>query len=179
MTPPLVAVYGSSAGPAEDLTRARALGAALVRAGYGVLNGGYGGTMEAAAAGARAEGGVAVGVTCASFTFRGGANAWCSEVVEAEDLFQRLAELVHRAAAYVVLPGGNGTLAELALAWEHQRKGLLSPRPLIAWEEPWKRVIETLAATPYLEGGADGIVWVTAVEQAVESIRAAVPVPRD
>jgi hypothetical protein len=171
METPLVAVYGSSAGASEDLARARELGAALARAGFGVLNGGYGGTMEAAAAGARAEGGVAVGVTCAAFTFRTGANEWCSEVVEAADLFERVAELVRRASAYVVLPGGNGTMAELALAWEHQRKGLLPARPLVVWEEPWRRVIAALEATPYLDGGSDGIVWVDSVEAAVDAVR--------
>lgn len=170
METPLVAVYGSSAGAPEDLERARALGAALARAGFGVLNGGYGGTMEAASAGARAEGGVAVGVTCAAFTFRSGANEWCSDVVEAADLFERIAELVRRASAYVVLPGGNGTMAELALAWEHQRKSLLPPRPMVVWEEPWRRVIAALEATPYLEGGAKGIVWVRDVDEAVAAV---------
>lgn len=177
MTSPLVAVYGSSAGDGQDLDRARKLGAALARAGFGILNGGYGGTMGAVAEGARSQGGVAIGVTCAEFTFRAGPNPWCSEVVEAADLFERLAELVRMASAYVVLPGGNGTLAELALAWEHQRRGLLPPRPVVAWEKPWRRVMAALEATPYLEGGAQGIVWVRTVEEAVAAVRDGVPHP--
>lgn len=176
MTPPLVAVYGSGDAPEPDLERARALGEGLARVGYGVVNGGYGGTMEAAARGARSAGGWAVGVTCAEFTFRPGPNRWCSEVVEAPDLFHRLAELVRRASGYVALPGGNGTLAEITLTWEHLRKGLLPERPLVVWEDPWRGVISALEETPYLRGGARGIVWVGTVEEAVEAIRARVPV---
>ncbi len=171
MSIPLVAVYGSSGGPAADFDRARALGTALARAGFGVLNGGYGGTMEAAAAGAREAGGRTVGVTCAEFTFRSGPNEFLDEVVVAPTLVDRLAELLRRADAYVVLPGGNGTLTELSLAWEHLRRGLLSPRPLVVWEDPWRPVVASLAAGPYLGGGVEWITWVSDVDSAVEAVR--------
>lgn len=173
MSPPLVAVFGSSAGPPEDLDRARRLGRALAEAGFGILNGGYGGTMEASAAGAREAGGHTVGITCRTFAFRSGANAHIREVVEAESLTARIETLLTRASAYVVLPGGNGTLAELSLAWEHVRKGLLpgAARPIVAWEDPWRRVVEALAEGPYLGTGTDAITWVRSVDQAVREIR--------
>lgn len=177
MATPLIAVYGSGAAPPGDLARARSLGEALARAGYGVVNGGYGGTMEASAAGAAEAGGKTVGITCAEFTFRSGPNPHCREVVEAATLIERLEELLRRASGYVVLPGGNGTLAELAVTWEHVRKGLLLERPIVVWEEPWRRVVAALEATPYLAGGADGLVWVRTVEDAVAAIRARVPTP--
>ena len=129
--------------------------------------------MEASAAGAREAGGHTVGVTCRSFTFRAGANPHIQEVVEAESLTARIETLLSRAAGYVVLPGGNGTLAELALAWEHVRKGLLpgAARPIVAWEEPWRRVVQALAEGPYLDSSTDALVWVRSVDQAVEEIR--------
>ena len=69
-------------------------------------------------------------------------------------------------AAHVVL-------AERALAWEHVRKGLLpgGDRPLVAWADPWRDVVETMIRGPYLGGGADAIVWVEGVEEAVDAIR--------
>lgn len=170
-------MYGTSAALPEDLRRARALGRGLAEAGYGVLNGGYGGTMEAAAAGAREGGGPAVGVTCARFTFRSGPNAYCTEVVEAASLTERIEILIDRAAGYVVLPGGNGTLAELSLTWEYQRRDLLPPRPLVAWERPWRPVIEALEAGPYLDGGSDRIIWVSEVDEALAVIARDVPRP--
>ena len=173
MPTPLVAIFGSSAARPEDIERARRLGRALAEAGFGILNGGYGGTMEASAAGAREAGGHTVGVTCRSFTFRSGANPHIQEVIEAESLTARLETLLMRASAYAVLPGGNGTLAELSLAWEHVRKGLLpgAARPIVAWEDPWRRVVEMLAEGPYLGSSTDAIVWVRSVDQAVGEIR--------
>jgi hypothetical protein len=180
-SPPRVAVFGSGSGTEADLDRARRLGAGLARAGYVVLNGGYGGTMEAAAAGAREAGGRAIGVTCAEFTFRPGPNSHLAEVIEAPTLFARLEHLVRDAAAYVALPGGNGTLVEIALAWEYLRRGLILPRPLVAWREPWQRIFKRLSDGPYLEGGTDLFTWVGNVEQAIEAVRAARPaaVPRN
>jgi uncharacterized protein (TIGR00730 family) len=172
---PRVAVFGSGSGAEADLERARRLGAGLARAGFAVLNGGYGGTMEAAAAGARAAGGRAIGVTCAEFTFRAGPNSHLAEVIEAPTLFARLEHLVRDAAAYVALPGGNGTLVEVALAWEYLRRGLIGPRPLVAWREPWQPIFERLSDGPYLDGGTDLFTWVEDVEQAIEAVRADVP----
>lgn len=172
---PPVAVFGSGAGAAEDLVRARRLGAGLAVAGYGVLNGGYGGTMEAVAAGAVEAGGEAIGVTCAEFTFRAGPNAHLTGVSEAPTLFARLERLIREAAAYVVLPGGNGTLAELSLAWECLRKGLIDPRPLIAWRDPWESIVARLVEGPYVDGGGELITWVDDVETAVAAVRAGVP----
>jgi uncharacterized protein (TIGR00730 family) len=170
----LVAVFGSGADRPEDTARARALGVALGSAGFGVINGGYGGTMSASAAGAQSAGAPTVGVTCVEFG-RAGPNPHLDEIVEARTLTERLEHLLRRADAYVVLPGGNGTLAELSLAWEHLRKGLVEPRPLVVWEDPWRPIVETIAAGPHLDGGTEPITWVDDVDAAVASIIARVP----
>lgn len=169
---PLVAVFGSGAGTPEDLERARSLGSALARAGYGIVNGGYGGTMAASAEGAREAGGVCVGVTCAAFAgFRSGPNPHVTEVVEAATLLERMGTIIDRASAWVALPGGNGTLAELSVAWERVRKGLAeAPGPVVAWAEPWRRVLAPLVDGPHLPGGDAGIVWVDSVEEAVAAV---------
>jgi uncharacterized protein (TIGR00730 family) len=179
MDRPLVAIFGSSSGDDADLERARALGRDLAEAGYGIINGGYGGTMEASARGARESGGSAIGVTCAPFSsFRAGPNPYCDEVVEAPTLLKRIEELVTRPAAYIILPGGNGTLAELAIAWEHQRRRLLPDRPIIVWEHPWRNVLGALREGGYVGGGDEetALVWVEDVPTAVEVIRQRVPV---
>ncbi len=175
MTPPLIAVFGTSTPREEDAARARALGAALARDGYGLINGGYTGIMEASAAGAREAGGPAVGVTCALFTFRSGPNRHLTEVVEAPTLYARLETLIDRASGYIVLPGGVGTLIELTLAWEHLRKGFVPPRPLVVWEDPWRAVVSSLAAGPYAEEGHELLTWVEGVDAALAAIRAGVP----
>ena len=167
-----VAVFGSGSGAPADLDRARRLGAGLARAGFAILNGG---TMEAAAAGAREAGGRAIGVTCAEFTFRPGPNPHLAEVIEAPTLFARLERLVREASAYVALPGGNGTLIEIALAWEHLRRGLIPARPLVAWRDPWRPLVERLLEGPYVDEGANLFTWVDDVDEAVAAVRERVP----
>lgn len=162
-------MFGTSGGDAEDHARARALGARLVEAGFGVVNGGYGGTMEASARGAREAGGRTRGVTCALFTDRAAANPYLDEVVEAPTLTARLESLLG-ADGYVVLPGGNGTLIELCLAWEHLRKGLVAPRPLVAWAEPWRPILERLADGSYVATGTGTIAWVESVAAALAAV---------
>lgn len=141
-----ITIYGDGtcAPGTEAYGRARALGLALAGAGWTICNGGYGGTMEAAARGAREAGGRVIGVTCRAFG-RSGPNAYVDEVRETADLLERLRVLIDLGAAYVVLPGGTGTGTELLLTWELMRKGLLARRPLLVWTPAWDAVVGAVA----------------------------------
>lgn len=133
--------------------------------------------MAASAEGARSAGATVLGVTCALFTsFRGDPNPYAGEIIEAPTLYARLETLIERASAYVVLPGGVGTMIELALTWEHLRRGLVPERPLVVWEEPWRAVVRALEASAYAEGGRELLTWVSDVDEAVAAIRERVPV---
>jgi len=125
---------------------ARELGRAIAAAGWNLCNGGYGGTMEAAARGATEAGGHTIGVTCALFTDRAGANAYVREEVRAPDLLARLRVLVERGDGYVVLPGGTGTLLELALVWELVNKGLAPRRPIVLLGAHWTPIVALVRA---------------------------------
>lgn len=116
----------------ETYRQAQRLGKLLAEAGLAVCNGGYGGLMEASARGARAGRGHTVGVTCVLWPAQ--ANRWIVEEIRTTSFMERLRMLIERGDAYIVLPGGTGTLAELALAWEMMNKSALSrsmggPRP--------------------------------------------------
>jgi hypothetical protein len=110
-----VAVVGPGAGAtAEDLARATALGEALARAGAVVVTGGMGGVMRAAAAGATAAGGTAVGILPGASRHSGSAE---HTVLVTTGLGEMRNALVVRAADAVVAVGGSwGTLSEVALA---------------------------------------------------------------
>ncbi len=125
---------------------ARELGRAIAAAGWTLCNGGYGGTMEAAARGATEVGGHTIGVTCVLFRDRGGANAYVREEIRAPDLLARLRVLIERGDGYVVLPGGTGTLTELALVWEMVNKGLVQPRPIVLLGPHWAPVVTAVRA---------------------------------
>ena len=140
-----IVIFGSSkpkAGSAEYL-QAFELGKALAGAGYQIANGGYGGTMEASARGAKEINGYTIGVTCEAFGCKG-ANHWIDKEIKTADLQHRLDALVKLADGYVVLPGSTGTLLELATVWELMNKGFLSAKPIICLTEYWKPVIDVI-----------------------------------
>lgn len=116
-----VSVFGGSQPREGDAAykEARLLGELLARAGHSVLTGGYIGTMEAVSRGAAEAGGHVIGVTCEEIeAWRAvKANAWVKEERRKKTLLERLQVLIEDCDAAIALPGGPGTLAEIALTW--------------------------------------------------------------
>jgi hypothetical protein len=140
-----VTVFGSSK-PTEDdplYRSAHEIGLTLGKVGFAICNGGYGGTMEASSRGAKEAGGRVIGVTCKVFSRE--PNPYNDQIIEAKDVFSRLEKLVALGDAYIVLPGGTGTLVELAMVWELRAKRLIDERPIILYGDYWEQVIETTA----------------------------------
>jgi uncharacterized protein (TIGR00730 family) len=121
------------------------LGKLLALAGHAVLTGGYIGTMEAVSKGANEAGGHVIGVTCADIeAWRGiRANAWVQEERRFTSLQERLNELVLACDAAIALPGGPGTLTEIALTWNLMIVASIPPKPLILIGPGWKTLMES------------------------------------
>ncbi|MGO8789850.1 MAG: LOG family protein [Terriglobia bacterium] len=178
-----VTVFGSAL-PAEGSVayhEAQRLGRLLAEAGFAVCNGGYGGLMEASARGAREAGGHTIGVTCVIWPRP--ANPYIVEEVRTQSFPERLMTLIERGDAYLALPGGTGTLAELALCWEMMNKGSLSKtvggrKPLLVMAPYWQPVIDCLRQEGRLRNGDSGwvapamdiVTLITTPEQAVEEL---------
>ncbi len=150
-----VTIFGSSLPTEETPTyqQALALGRAVAQLDLAVCNGGYGGLMEASARGAYEAGGHTIGVTCCLWTRA--ANRWIKEEVQTASYPERIMSLIARGDAYVVLPGGTGTLAELALVWELMNKSVLAAivggkKPLLLIGSYWQPVIDCLDQEPRL-----------------------------
>ena len=165
---------------------ARLLGRLLAEAGFAVCNGGYRGLMEASARGAREAGGHTIGVTCEVWTSK--ANPWIIEEVRTKCFPDRIMTLVERGDAYVVLPGGTGTLAELALAWEMMNKASLSKtvggaKPLLVMSPYWQPVIACLEQEGQLNSTCQHwtsppmeiVTLVTTAQQVVECLKKNLP----
>jgi uncharacterized protein (TIGR00730 family) len=88
---------------------AREVGRRLAEAGYTVITGGGPGIMEAANRGAKGAGGLSVGC---NITLRReqAPNAYLDGFVQFDHFFVRKVMLVKYSSAFVVLPGGFGTL---------------------------------------------------------------------
>jgi uncharacterized protein (TIGR00730 family) len=142
-----VSVFGSGrVGPdRSEFAVAQQVGRALAEAGFAIANGGYKGTMLAAAKGAAEAGGEVIGVTCSAFA-GSAANEYVTREVVTQSLDERLGTLIRLGDAYVVLPGGTGTLLELAMVWELKNKRFLDrAKPIILMGEFWKPVVELVS----------------------------------
>lgn len=143
-----ITVFGTSKVQPGDsvFEMAEELGRLLAASGFTIANGGYGGTMLAAGKGAAEAGGKVIGVTCTAFK-RGRANEFVSEEISTSCLSDRLAKLIKLGDAYLVLPGGTGTLLELADVWEHKNKGFANAdKPIILVGTFWQPLLEMMAA---------------------------------
>jgi hypothetical protein len=151
----IVTIFGSSRPlPASEEYRiAYETGRVLASAGFKVCNGGYGGTMEAAAVGAHEAGGHTIGVTAGIFDTK--ANKWIKEEIRTNTLVERLLKLIELGEAYVILRGGTGTLLELAAVWEFVNKGMMKTKPIIVVGTFWDPVIGTLKDELIWEGLGD------------------------
>lgn len=137
---------GSQPKPGEPAYQdALHLGQLLAQAGYTILNGGYIGTMEALSRGASEAGGHVIGVTCDEIeAWRPvKANPWVMEEWHYRTLQERMFALINNADAFLALPGGVGTLAEITLAWNLLITGILSPRPLILIGSGWQKTVRS------------------------------------
>ena len=121
------------------------LGKLLALAGHTVLTGGYIGTMEAVSRRAAEAGGHVIGVTCADIeAWRPvSPNAWVQEKRRFATLQERLNELVLACDAAIALPGGPGTLTEIALTWNLMIVHSMPVKPLILTGAGWRSVMES------------------------------------
>ncbi|GAB4537863.1 MAG: hypothetical protein Fur002_00380 [Anaerolineales bacterium] len=137
-----VTVFGG-AQPKEGTAayeEARQLGALLAQSGHTVLTGGYMGTMEAVSRGAAEHGAHVIGVTCADIEAWRGAkvNAWVKEEIKKQTLIERLQTIIAESDAALALPGGAGTLTEIALMWNLMIVESIPRTPLILIGGGWQ-----------------------------------------
>ena len=148
-----IAVFGSSEPTTDSPAWREAydVGRHLAEAGFVVVNGGYGGVMEASARGAREAGGRTIGVTTSAFATRAGANPWIETERRERDLFERTRGLIEAASGFIVLHGRSGTLAELALVWALHKAGLLGGKPILLVGRVWEDFLVQLRRLDLLD----------------------------
>jgi len=134
------------------------LGEKLALQGWDAVTGGHQGMMEAICRGIRAGGGHVRGITLQRFPTP--PDNHLSEEIRARDFFSRMQMLIEETDAYLVLPGGLGTLAEMAMSWDLQAIGVLEARPIILYGDTW---------TPLLEPLKESLIW--SVDDAFSMLR--------
>jgi len=137
---PAVSVFGSARfkrdHPYYEL--GRQVGRRLAESGFAVITGGGPGAMEAANRGAREAGGPSYGLNIV-LPHEQKPNPFVDQTVEFSYFFVRKVMLVKYSCAYIVLPGGLGTLDELFEAATLLQCGKVGPFPLVlVGQEFWR-----------------------------------------
>jgi uncharacterized protein (TIGR00730 family) len=146
---PCVTVFGSARFDEHHryYAMSREVGGALVKLGFTVMTGGGPGVMEAANRGAREAGGRSVGCNI-ELPFEQAPNPYLDRWVTTEYFWVRKVLLVKYSYAFVVMPGGFGTLDELteALTLIQTRKILQFPIVLMGRDywAPFIAMIKTM-----------------------------------
>jgi uncharacterized protein (TIGR00730 family) len=127
-----VAVFGSARSQpgSEDYEGARDMGRALALSGYDVITGGGPGDMEAANRGAREGNGNSVGLAI-QLPHEGKPNPYLTHTITFKYFFVRKVMFVKYSRAFVVMPGGFGTLDELFEAVTLVQTKKIKPFPII------------------------------------------------
>ncbi|MCE5339713.1 MAG: LOG family protein [Planctomycetaceae bacterium] len=167
----VVTIFGTSKAKEGDevFNLAYQFGKLCAEAGFVIANGGYKGIMTASAKGAKLACGKTIGVTCTAFGKKG-PNEFITDNIITENLTQRVGKLVEIGDAYAVLPGGTGTLLELAEIWESANKGFVKPaKPIILLGDFWTPLVELMAKDD--PGCKNYIVQAEDAEKAVEILQ--------
>lgn len=150
----IVSVFGSArVKPKSQVYEASyAVGKALAQAGYITMTGGFAGVMEAASKGAVEADGQAYGVTVESLGLIGEstANQWLTKEFSYPHISERIQHLIHKADAYIVMPGGIGTVQELIEVWQGMRIGDVPSKPIFAYGEFWKPFIQDMLSEGFI-----------------------------
>ena len=151
---PAVSVFGSArAGPGTlDYERAERIGAGLAAAGYAVITGGGPGIMEAANMGAVSANGVSVGLGI-ELPLEQGLNDYVEIGLEFRYFFVRKTVFIKYSQAFVVLPGGFGTLDELFEALTLVQTGKITKFPIVlVGREYWSGLLSWIHETLLAQG---------------------------
>jgi uncharacterized protein (TIGR00730 family) len=178
-----VTIFGSArlkpGTPAYD--GVKQLAAELTRMGCDILTGGGPGLMQAANEGAHSVDPKSlrrsVGINI-ELPFEQEVNPFVGQAYGHRTFFSRLHHFMIASDAFVVVPGGIGTLLELSLAWQLLQVRKLYNTPLILVGSMWAGLVEWGRRTMLVEGGelASSIdfeipICVNTIEQTVAVIR--------
>ena len=149
-----VTIFGSARVKPDDPQYAAAMETArlLAEAGFSIITGGGPGIMEAANHGAREAGGLSIGCNI-ELPFEQGINPYVDIAINFRYFFVRKTMFVKYAEAFVIFPGGFGTMDELFEALTLIQTGKVRHFPVILFGSAyWKGLLDWIRGTLLAEG---------------------------
>ena len=141
---PAVSIFGSARVKPDDpiYKKTEAIAALFAKNKFAVITGGGGGVMEAANKGAAEAGGVSIGMNIV-LPFEQQPNRFSNIKLEFNYFFIRKVMFVKYASAYIILPGGFGTMDELFEAVTLIQTHRIKPLPVIlVGSDFWSGLLE-------------------------------------
>jgi hypothetical protein len=139
-----VAIFGSArAKPGTSVyDEVRRVAAAFAAMGCDIVTGGGPGLMQAANEGAASVGReTSMGIRI-ELPFEQGANPYVEHNFEHQTFFTRLHHFVVASDAFVVVPGGIGTVLEMLMVWQLLQVGHVDRAPLILVGKMWRGLVD-------------------------------------
>ncbi|MFO1539959.1 MAG: TIGR00730 family Rossman fold protein [Chloroflexota bacterium] len=154
---PAVSIFGSARTPEDDpmYGEARTVARRLAEEGFTIITGGGPGIMEAANRGARDAGGLSVGLGI-QLPHEQGINEHVDLAIDFRYFFVRKTMFVKYAQAFVIFPGGFGTLDELFESLTLEQTGKIEDFPTILFGSAyWSGLVDWIRRTLVAEGKID------------------------
>jgi len=145
---PAVSIFGSARTAPDDPAYQKAVqtAALFAKENFAVITGGGGGIMEAANKGAAEAGGVSVGLNI-DLPFEQNPNPYANIQLQFHYFFIRKVMFVKYAMAYIIMPGGFGTLDELFEAVTLIQTQRIRPLPVIlVGSDYWGGLVDWIKA---------------------------------
>ncbi|REJ77667.1 MAG: TIGR00730 family Rossman fold protein [Acidobacteria bacterium] len=174
---PCVTVFGSArfAEGHEYYELTRKVGAEMAKLGFTVMTGAGPGLMEAANRGAKEAGGLSIGCNI-ELPFEQDHNPYMDKVVTVYYFFVRKVALVKYSYAFIVVPGGIGTLDELFEALTLIQTGKIKDFPVIVFaKDYWANLrahLEAMAEARSIDlEDLDLLLFTDSIEEAAAHLR--------
>lgn len=152
--PPSIAIFGSARVEPDHPSYQAATETArlLAQAGFGIITGGGPGIMEAANKGAQEGGSCSIGCNI-ELPFEQSSNAYLDISLDFSYFFVRKTMFVKYAEAFIIFPGGYGTMDELFEALTLIQTKKVSHFPIILYDSAyWKSMVEWISETMLAAG---------------------------
>ena len=179
---PAVAVFGSARVPPDhpQYLAAERTGHLLAEAGFAVITGGGPGIMEAANKGARDSGGLSIGCNI-ELPFEQGTNAYVEVAINFRYFFVRKTMFVKYSEAFIIFPGGFGTMDELFEALTLIQTGKIRDFPVVLFgTDYWGGMIDWIRRVMLEEGkiSTNDVSLLFATDSPEEAVRVILEAPR-
>ena len=151
---PAISIFGSARTIPEDplYLKTQEIASLFVQNNFGVITGGGSGIMEAANRGAAEAGGVSVGLNI-NLPHEQKPNPYCNICIDFNYFFIRKLMFIKYAMAYIIMPGGFGTLDELFEAVTLIQTQRIKPFPLImVGSDYWAGLVSWIRSRLFDEG---------------------------